>query len=268
LLTQVFYQKTANRSKRGADKNITVHHCRTTMPNSASASRVSKLTLALLSFLTIQQFNILLNIKSPAIVLRLVRHSDKASVLHLYTRDCGRVQYMVYGIDSKRKTAQRTILSPLFEIEIEAEHRESRTIQQLREFQLSYVPVALQTDVRRQCVAMFIAEILSSSLLHPLREELLYSFLHETLVEVDTCPDPENAHLRFLLGFAELQGFGVDYELPDNRLFAQILTLSATERISRGERQTILSALLRYYETHLPDFQTPKSVDILQELFD
>lgn len=196
-----------------------------------------------------------------------MRHTDKASILHLYTRDCGRVQYMVYGIDSKRKTAERAILSPLSEIEIEAVHQESRTIQQLREFRLAYVPQALQTDIRRQCVAMFVAEILSSCLLHPLREELLYSFLHETLVEVDTCADPENAHLRFLLGFAELLGMGIDYEMPENRTFAQILSLSATSRISRNERQAILADLLHYYEQHLPDFSIPKSLEILQELF-
>ena len=68
-----------------------------------------------------------------------------------------------------------------------------------------------------------------------------------------------NLHLHFLLEYATYLGIGIDdtehpdwYEAPS----------------SRGERQQRLRQLCLYYSEHIEDFRSPKSLDVLMEVFD
>lgn len=196
-------------------------------------------------------------------MLHTTRISDRSQVLHLFTRECGRIPYMIYG--SSRKSAKQTMLMPLALLEIEAVHQENRDLQQLRDWQLGYVPSALSSDICRQTVALFIAEILYRTLTHPLADSELYDFLEETIKSLDTSAEPENVHLTFLLGFIEHLGFGIDLESPAALPYMPLLQ---GEKIGRSQRQAMLEQLMRYYEEHLPDFQRPKSLDVMMQVFD
>ena len=60
-------------------------------------------------------------ITTPAIVLNFQRRGDQSCVVHAYTRTHGRVNYMVYGAGSKKKSAG--IYSPLSIVELTADLR-------------------------------------------------------------------------------------------------------------------------------------------------
>ena len=96
---------------------------------------------------------LVMNISTPAIVLHCSRLTDKTSVLHLFTRESGRVAYYLYGATSKRNM-RNALLMPLALLDIEAVHQENREIQQLKEWRLAYVANATADDIRRQSVAM------------------------------------------------------------------------------------------------------------------
>lgn len=206
-------------------------------------------------------------IKTPAIVLHLATYNEQSSVLHLYTRSHGRVQYMVYGLGGRKSSAKKAMFQPLSVLEIDAIHKDTRQLQQLKDYTLTYTPRSINEDMNRRCVALFISEILYRTLTHPLTDERMYDFLLLTIEHLDTCPDPENAHLRFLVEYAEMLGFGIDFESPDNRLFASVGYLSNSNRLSQDERRTLLHALMAYYENHVPDFQLPNSLQIMEEIF-
>jgi len=204
-----------------------------------------------------------MHVSSKAIVLHTTRVSDRTSVLHLYTRDCGRVPYYVYGSSSK-KSPKQAMLMPLAMLDIEAIHMENRDVQQLKDWQLAYVAANTTADIYRQTEALFIAEILYRTLTHPLADPTLFDFLEETLCALDSRPDPENVHLEFLFGFIEHLGFAIDMENPVNRPFLPIIDGSP---ITHSRRQEILRLLMKYYEEHLPDFHTPKSLDVMMQVF-
>ena len=194
-------------------------------------------------------------ITTPAIVLNLQRRSDTSHVLHTYTRACGRVNYMVYGAGSKKKSS--AIYAPLSVVELTADIRADRPLPAVKEARLLYVPEAM--DLRRQSVALFIAEVLYMVLRHPMQDEVVYRFLDGTVHDLMEAEDVENVHIRFLSGFANALGIGVneDEESPLLRVPQ-----------NRKDRQSLIEEWCDYYLLHLEDFRRPKSIDVLIELFD
>ena len=191
-----------------------------------------------------------------AIVLSLQPYSDKAHILHAYTREGGRVNYMVYGLGRKKNAAQYAPLSLVEIVESASPSRAMRTIKQSR---LLYVPSRTMTDMRRQSVALFIAEVLYRTLRHPMEDPNLFAFLEQTVQMLDQCDEPENLHLQFLIGLASLLGFAIDEDARPDLVAAPA---------NRAERQARLLALCDYFATHIDDWQSPRSLPILMEIFD
>lgn len=206
---------------------------------------------------------LVMNISTPAIVLHCSRLTDKTSVLHLFTRESGRVSYYLYGATSKRNM-RNALLMPLALLDIEAVHQENREIQQLKEWRLAYVANTTADDIRRQSVAMFIAEILYRTLVHPLPDSALFDLLTETILALNTRDDPQNVHLEFLYAFIDSLGFGIDMNRQENQVFAPLFSQQV---ISQQQRRTMLRQFMTYYETHLPDFRLPKSLEVMIEVF-
>ena len=190
-----------------------------------------------------------------AIVLTLTRYSDTGSIVHLYTAEHGRMQYAVYG------NKYKGLLRPLSIIDFTFTKRNNAPSQMgtLSSVTLLQTPQRLSIDVQRQCVAMFIAEILSTTLRHPMSDQQLFDWLCDMIHHLDQDDEITNLHLHFLLEYATYLGIGIDdtehpdwYEAPS----------------SRGERQQRLRQLCLYYSEHIEDFRSPKSLDVLMEVFD
>ena len=204
---------------------------------------------------------------TDAIVLSLQPHSDKAHVLHAYTRAGGRINYMVYGLGRKHPSGRYT---PLSLIQITANHAapgEGGKFPTLKEATLVYSPQ--DGDIYKQTVSLFISEVIYHTLRYPMADEQLYDFLESSVRALDASP---YFHLQFLVGFAAKLGFAID----DSPGASSRLTggaASAEEGIllsplTRKERQQQLRALWDYFAEHVETWQQPKSLDVLTEVFD
>lgn len=182
---------------------------------------------------------------TDAIVLSLQPHSDKAHILHAYTRACGRNNYMVYGLGRKNAAGK---YSPLSIVQITTDDRSIRTAQ------LNYVPLSLTTDPYKRTIAIFISEVLYHVLRHPMADEPMYDFIAQSIEQLDKTDEPQNFHLSFLVGLAAKLGFAMEQEPP-----------IPTTRIGRQKQ---LRALCAYFEEHVETWQNPKSLDVLMEVFD
>ena len=190
-----------------------------------------------------------------AIVLSLTKYSDTGNIVHLYTAEQGRMQYAVYG------NKYKGLLRPLSIVEFTSNKRQNAPQQMgsITSAALAYTPQLLAVDIQRQCVGMFIAEILNTTLRHPMSDEPLYEWLCEIIKHLDTDSDISNLHLYFLIHYANHLGIGIDdTEHPD--------WFEAPN--SRSARQQRLRELCLYYSEHIEDFSTPKSLDVLMEVFD
>lgn len=185
---------------------------------------------------------------TDAIVLSLQPHSDKAHILHAYTRAGGRVNYMVYGLGKKHAIG---MYSPLSIVQVTADHLSLRTAQ------LSYVAQRTTTDPYKRTIALFLSEILYHVLRHPMEDEAMYDFIAGAIEELDKSDDTQNFHLSFLVGFAAKLGFAIPEE-------SELLVLPQ----SRSERQQQLRRLCDYFAEHVETWEEPKSLAILMEVFD
>ncbi len=182
---------------------------------------------------------------TDAIVLSLQPQSDKAHVLHAYTRAGGRVNYKVYGLGRKNTSGK---YSPLSIVQLTTDDKSIRTAQ------LNYVPTTLTTDPYKRTIALFIAEVLHHVLRHPMADEPMYDFLAAAIEELDRSEEVQNFHLQFLIAFAAKLGFAMVNEPPMPH--------------TRTQRQKTLQQLCKYFETHVDTWQNPRSLDVLMEVFD
>ncbi len=192
---------------------------------------------------------------TDAIVLALQPHSDKAHVLHAYTRAGGRINYMVYGLGRKNAIGQYT---PLSLLQITADHEGHSPIA-LRTAQMVYTPISTHTDPYKQSVALFLSEVLYHTLRHPMRDERLFEFISRSVRGLDKTDRPQDFHLLFLIEYAGQLGFAID-ETAHPELVRMPLT--------RTERQQQLRKLCTYFSEHADTWKDPRSLDILMEIFD
>lgn len=190
---------------------------------------------------------------TDAIVLCLQPQSDKAHVLHTYTRAGGRANYKVYGIGRKNTSGKYT---PLSIVQLTTDEHSVRTAQ------LLFVPQTLVTDPYKRTIALFISEILHNVLRHPMEDGPMFEFLIQTIQELDATDEPQNFHLQFLIDFAAKLGFAV----PEDNEPKHIALLQLP--VTREERQKQLRAFCEYFEEHVETWKTPHSLDVLMEVFD
>jgi DNA repair protein RecO (recombination protein O) len=190
-----------------------------------------------------------------AIVLSLTKYSDTGSIVHLYTAEHGRMQYAVYG------NKYKGLLRPLSIIDFTFTKRNNAPSQMgtLSSVTLLQTPQRLSIDVQRQCVAMFIAEILSTTLRHPMSDQPLFDWLCRVIQRLNQEENVRDLHLDFLLDFATHLGIGVDDTEHSDWFVAPA---------NRQARQQRLREICAYYEEHIEDFRQPKSLDVLMEVFD
>lgn len=227
-------------------------------------------------------------VKTDAVVLHLQKHNDRTCILHAYTQTGGRMQYIVH---ISRKGSMPASLQPLSIVEIEASANNRATqLQHIKSVRLLYVPC--QNDFNRLSVNIFIAEVLYKILRHPMADSQLFDFIVGAIQKNDRQQSVANSHLQFLVhlttylgitpsidsdddwldmrtGLTSLQRpVHPDFFTKDEMRAINALSCSTDIVLSRTERQVLIEKLCRYYELHITDFHTPKSLDILKELFD
>ena len=191
---------------------------------------------------------------TQAIVLGLKKHTDKMSLLQVYTKAEGRLALQVYGAHGKHKI--KAAYQPLSIVELTYTTHPNRSVATVDAIDPIFLPEQVYTDIRRQSIALFVTEMLMLTLTHPQQDEPIYEFLDEFVHELNGSSAPENLHILFMMQLAELLGIGS----PEQ--FENIQTPS------RKTRQEILRQLCDYYLTHVDSFRLPKSLDILIEVFD
>ena len=107
-------------------------------------------------------------------------------------------------------------------------------------------------------------------------DEPMYDFLVQSILELDQTPDPSNFHLQFLVDFAAKLGFAIPEDSPAP-LAASSDSCSIRSRglinynsnpSTRKARQEALRALCAYFAEHVETWESPKSLDVLMEVFD
>ena len=197
---------------------------------------------------------------TDAIVLSLQPQSDKAHILHAYTRAYGRVSYKVYGLGRRHAIG---LYSPLNLLQITAGYSVSKPAVLKEATRLPYSEAPDSAAVYRQTVSLFVSEVLFHTLRYPMSDEPMFDFLARSVRALETTEEPQNFHLFFLAGFAAQLGFAIEEESSLAASLARV-----PEGLTRQERQQLLNRLCDYFAAHVDTWQPPRSLEVLTEVFD
>ncbi|WP_194767005.1 DNA repair protein RecO [Tamlana sp. I1] len=236
-------------------------------------------------------------ITTNAIVLSKLKFKDNDLIVKCFTQQKGVVSFILRGVlKSKKAQNKAAYFQPLSQIEIVVDYKPNRSLQSIKETKLSVIYTSLHSQVVKSSIVLFLSEVLTSTLHEEEQDEALYSYLENTLLWLDNQSEYANFHLLFLLKLTKYLGFYPDtsdidfpnFNLNEGRfelkpvykhnisgenlnLLKQLLNTSFDTlpqlKMNAKQRQSFLSMMLLYFELHLGSFKSPKSLQVLNQVF-
>ena len=238
--------------------------------------------------------------KVTGIVLHSLKYNDTSNIVHVYTRECGRVSLMVKIPKSHKAGVRPMLFQPLAMLELEADFRPNASVYRIKEAKAIQPFKSLPYHPFKSAMAMFLAEFLYRALREEQPNEPLFAYLQHSILWLDECEENfSNFHLVFLMRLSRFLGLYPNLELytegcyfdmlnacftpllpksgsflkPDEAARIRLLLRMKYETMhlfgmSRTERNRCLMVINDYYRLHIPDFPILKSLDVLKELFD
>lgn len=236
---------------------------------------------------------------TEGIVLRAVKYGETSLVVKIFTEKFGLQSYLVNGARGRSKTSTAHLYQPASLLEMQVYHQELKNLQRIKECAWSIVYSKIFTEVPRNAIALFMAELLTHSLSQPEENPSLFQFCKESFVALDqsSAARAANFPLYFSIHLCRHLGLGIQNNFseerpmldikegnfsnsipsPDTsvaaahgRIISQLLRtdLSTLEQISLNgkTRMAVLKDLEQYYLWHLPGFSPLKTPDVLSEI--
>ena len=238
-----------------------------------------------------------MQVTTKAIVFSALKYGDTSLIVKVFTASDGIKSYLLRGVLSSKKGKLKTAyFQPLTQLEIVANHRNKGTLETLREAKVYYHYQSLYADMAKNAMTLFLAELLVNSIREEERNEELFEFLEASLQWLDIHKDIANFHLFFMLSITKFLGFYPDVYQIDKPYFdlleGEFVSVESLNPMLRGEniyyfktllginfdtihnvkmkktnRQELLKSLILYFELHLQGFRKPKSLAVLNEVF-
>ncbi len=236
-------------------------------------------------------------ITTKEIVLSSLKYSDTSLIVKCYTEQEGIKSYIIKGIlKAKKGGIKVAYFQPLTQLILVANHSSKSSLNTLKEVQILNPYKTIYRDIVKQSVVLFMSEVFSNSIQEEEKNEDFYTYLEAGLIWLDAHDKIANFHLLFLLNAAHFLGFypnttvstllGFDLlngnfseptghkNIISGNEFYQFkkllgITFDTIEDVSfsKNERQLVLQIIIRYFELHLDGFRKPKSLQILEAVF-
>ncbi|MDT0642064.1 DNA repair protein RecO [Zunongwangia sp. F363] len=236
-------------------------------------------------------------VNTEAIILSALKYGEADLIVRAYTLESGVKTYMLRGIlKSKKGKFKASLFQLLTQLEVVASHKDKGTLEYLKEAKVLHTYQSLHTNVLKSSMVMFLAEVLKNAIKEEEPNPALFQYLKFSLNWLDLHDSIANFHLLFLLKFTRYLGFqpddsqadlpffnlldGVFQDINTNEycveganvvLLRQFLSAdfdtSQNIKLNQHSRTAFLNMLLLYYELHIEGFRKPKSLAVLNEIF-
>tara|TARA_B110000240_G_C13460627_1_gene436510 strand:- start:449 stop:1171 length:723 start_codon:yes stop_codon:yes gene_type:complete len=236
-------------------------------------------------------------ITTKAIVLSSIKYSDTSLIVKCYTEQEGLKSYIIKGVLKPKKGGiKAAYFQPLTQLTLVANHSSKSSLHTLKEVQILNPYKTIYRDIVKQSVVLFLSEVFSSSIQEEEKNIAFYKYLEAGLIWLDVHDKIANFHLLFLLNAARFLGFYPDtaettlfgFDLLNGSFSASTanknvisgnefyqfkkllgINFDSIEEVSfsKNERQLVLQIIIRYFELHLDGFRKPRSLQILETVF-
>ena len=243
--------------------------------------------------------------KTKGIVLKAVKYGETSLIVTALTELFGLQTYMANAVRSSKQPGKAAIYQPCSILQMEVYHNEQKNLQRIKEAEWSPIFNYLYSDIVKNCVGLYIVELMYNVIKQPETNADLYNFCEDALMSLDAAPANVTANfpLYFSIQFAYFFGFRINdfpikyneaevyfldlnegqfvlhqhdagqyLEKEDAAIIADILRIQHPSelhliRINRLKRMKLLQSLETYYQIHIPDFKKLKTLEVLQSIF-
>lgn len=238
-------------------------------------------------------------LKTECIVLGVTTYSDRYSIAKVFTREFGRVSYLLSRGSGRKARVRASLFFPLSLLRLDVEHLPLRDVHRLKDAERLVPLYELGSNMTKVSLAFFLSEFLSHVLRESDRNELTFDYIRNSVETLEVAEKGiANFHLAFLVGLTRFLGIYPNLEREEGTMYFDMLHGEFVKRIplhahylkpaeasylhrlqrvnfrnmhlfrlSRGDRNLIVERLITYYRLHLYDFPTLKSLDVLRDLF-
>ncbi|HFX17988.1 MAG TPA: DNA repair protein RecO [Flavobacteriales bacterium] len=235
-------------------------------------------------------------VKTPAILLAIIKYNDSDAVIKTYTAQTGFTNFFIRGFYKGRKArSKKALLQPNALLELSFDYKNKGQLEQLKESQTLYHYKNFHTDFDKLNVSTFLREVLLESLKNEQEDPVLFDFIYKAFIKLDQESFHPDFHIWFMFELSKFLGFYPDFDADghyfdlQNAIFTNKLPLSPylnieesqlfkkasgmifaykKGKLSQKDRQRLINILLKYYEQHISQFKWPKSVKILNQIYE
>lgn len=244
--------------------------------------------------------------KTKGIVLRTVRYGDTSLIVSVFTERFGMQSYLVNGVRTAAKKGKggANLFQPAALLDMVVYHQDRKSLQRIKEFHWNRQYEGLFTDITKNAVALFMIELLTKCLRQPEENIPLFQFTEDAFSALDRATPMIQANLPLFFSLHLTYFFGVLPRLPvldeleESHLYfdlvdsvitpkepthphyvsgvtadtlADLLQVRQPEELaqfalSREQRRGILQVMEQYYQQHIQDFGTLKTLPVLREI--
>ena len=234
---------------------------------------------------------------TKAIVLSKLKYKDHDLIVKCYTEKFGIKSYLLRNIlKSKKGKFKPAYFQLLTILEIQADHKTNRSLHYLKDIKLQCNYKTLHTNIIKSAIAMFLSEVLSTILKEEEKDTSLYNFIETSLIWFDENKINTNFHLIFLIQITKYLGFYPEIPIKETSFFnleegrfqnskMNIHSITGDNLtnfklllgikfdvdnkldINSNQKRELLDMILLYFKLHLDGFKTPKSLSVLNQVF-
>jgi DNA repair protein RecO (recombination protein O) len=237
---------------------------------------------------------------TKAIILRVVKYGETSLIVTAYTELFGLQSYIVQGVrtSAKKGAGKANYFQPGAILELVVYHQELKNLQRIKEFRWSYLYMQVFSNVVKNCVLLYMVELLQKCIKQPESNPDLFSFAEDAFMQLDKADETVTAgfSIYFALHLATFFGFQVNNEqqlpvldLQDGKftthhpqhayyidgkiaelMFELLKVMQPAELheipMNHLQRRAVLEALETFYALHLPEFGKMKTLQVLKEV--
>lgn len=238
-----------------------------------------------------------MQVSTRALVFSALKYAEADLIVTCFTEDYGLKTYLLRGVlKSKKGKLRASLFQPLTLLQLEAYHKNKGTLERISEAKVLQAYHSLHTEVVKSSIVMFLAEMLKNSIQEEEANPDLFEYITSALQWLDLHDAVANFHLLFLLKLTTYLGFYPDttnqefpfFNLMEGNFQKQafgdyshegeaVETIKGffginfdalnEKKTTKNQRIEALNLLLLYYQLHLQGYKKPKSLLVLNQLF-
>jgi len=236
--------------------------------------------------------------KTRGIVFKTTDYGDTSIIVQVFTEKFGLQSYIINGAKKPKAKMSSNFFQPLHLLDMVVYHKNTGSVQRIKEVKNSPVLQSLPYDVIKSSIAIFLNEVLYKAVKQQSPEEDLFALIFNAIEWLDHQTEGlANFHLFFLIRLSRYLGFYPDTHLagtaayfdlkngvfnnykpdgvlylsqPHTQNFAALLQATfenlAQLKFSNDERRYLIQKLLHYYALHIEGFGNIRSHEVLEEV--